>query len=41
MPNWITNRITINTDGDETMIENILSQVKSEQSLMVSNSSLY
>jgi hypothetical protein len=33
MPNWITNRITINTDGDDSMIENILSQVKSEQSL--------
>jgi hypothetical protein len=32
MPNWITNRITINTDGDETIIDKILSQVKSEQS---------
>jgi hypothetical protein len=32
MPNWITNRITINTDGDDSMIEKILSQVKSEQS---------
>jgi hypothetical protein len=32
MPNWITNIITINTDGDDSMIENILSQVKSEQS---------
>ena len=32
MPNWITNRITIYTDGDDSIIEKILSQVKSEQS---------
>ena len=33
MPNWITNRLTINTDGDDSMIEKILSEVRSEDSL--------
>jgi hypothetical protein len=33
MPNWITNRLTINTDGDDSMIEKILSEVRSEDSI--------